>query len=109
MKRIPFKAEFQEPILNGTKCNTSRMDDLGWLPGERRAAVAGKGKKPAFLTPVAEAFAIVECVSVEVKFWKDFTEEDAAKCLVDRAWYERKGPLSPLQRVYLYEFKVVAR
>ncbi len=107
MKRVSFKTEFVPDIKEGIKQHTSRWKDLHWRVGEVRAAVTSQNGKPAFLTPVADRFAELECVSAEAKFWKDFTEDDAKKCTVTRDWYTKERAPADMDRIYLYGFKVV--
>lgn len=108
MKRITFKTEHEEPVKNGTKRFTSRFKDQNWRVGERRAAVAPRDGKPAFLTPVKDAFCILECVSVESKQFGYFTEQDAADCGVTRDWYIKANPsVTEWTFIHKYGFKVV--
>lgn len=107
MKRITFKTEHRQPILDGIKRATARWTDQGWAVGEKRAAVAPKPGKPAFLTPAKEAFAVLVCTKAEAKFWKDFTDEDARLRGVTRDWYLRERPAAgDFDRIFLYEFEV---
>lgn len=122
MKRLPFKAEHEEPVKNGTKTFTSRWGPIPakgghqcYKVGDIVAATAprlnAKGKMlPAFLVSADRAFCHVEITSVVHRKWTDFTEEDAAKCGVTRDWYLKHSP-PPIPELHImttYEFKVVS-
>ena len=108
LKRITFKTEHEGPINEDRKQATSRWSDQNWKVGEKRAAVAPRNGKPAFLTPASEAFAILECTKAERMFWKDYTDEHAAKCGVSRDWYLKERPdARDLDRISYYEFRRV--
>lgn len=114
MKRIPFKTEHKEPVLSDVKRATSRWKDQKWKPGEERAAVApsgsGSNRRPAFLTPVKDAFCILECTNAQEIPWGEFTEEHAKKCGVTRAWYLKEKPdVTDETPIFFYEFKRVVK
>jgi len=61
MTRITFKPEFVDPILAGTKTLTMRFKPIpGVTQGGLVSAVTRSGKRPAFLVPAREGFALVE-------------------------------------------------
>ncbi len=107
MKRVTFRPEFVPDIQAGKKAATSRWRDLNWDPGEVRAAVTGKGKTPAFLTPAKDAFAHLRCTHAESMPWKDFAEEMAAECGVTRQWYTRERTPVLSDEIYFYRFEVM--
>lgn len=109
MKRLTFKAEHKPKVLAGTKRFTSRWRDLKLNVGETVAAVSAQNGRPAFLVPASDAFAKVLIESVEKKLWRDFTEEDAAKCGVTRAWYLKERPnAKDTDEIFNYGFWVIA-
>lgn len=109
MKRLTFKPQHVDPVLAGTKRFTSRWRDQRLVVGDVVAAVTSNGKKPAFLTPASEAFAHLRITSVDAKFWKDFTDHDAADCGVTREWYTAGRTPSDMDRIYKYGFEVVTK
>lgn len=108
MKRLPFKNEHVPKVKDGSKEWTSRWSDLKLYPGDIVSATTGKNGKPAFLIPASEGFATVEILSHDVKFWQDFTENDAARCGVTKDWYLKERPSAmPLDRIHLYHFRLL--
>lgn len=106
MKRLTFKPEHVDPIKDGTKKQTCRWRDQKINAGEIVAAVSAKDGKPAFLTPASERFALLLVTHVESKPWRDFTDEDAAKSGVDRAWYLQEKPdVNPWDPIFIYTFE----
>jgi hypothetical protein len=125
MKRIPFKSEFVDKILQGEKVATSRwlkretfnLNPLNLGSGELVAAVTSKvislpnGKtrvRPAFLCPSCEGFATLQMLMPELLLWKEFTDADARLCGVSRDWYLKERPdAKPDDIMMIYRFNLV--
>lgn len=107
--RLPFKPEFVGAVKSGMKCHTARWKRVpGLYEGATAAATTSMNGKPAFLTPVASAFATVRIKRVEDMPFADFTEDHAALCQVSRDWYLRERPLAKdTDRIVLYEFEIL--
>jgi hypothetical protein len=107
VKRLEFQKDFVPDILSGKKQFTSRLKtNLG--EGDIVAAVTAQNGKPGFLTPAADRFATLKILSVESKFWKDFTDDDADDCNVQKAWYTNRYGirLTDMTRIHKIQFEV---
>jgi hypothetical protein len=107
MKRLTFKPEFVPLILEGKKRFTSRWTSQRLVEGDIVAAVARNGKTPAFLVPAKDGFARLKITSVESKFWKDFTEQDANDCTVTRDWYMDERTPAEFDRIHKYGWELI--
>lgn len=107
MQRLEFQKDFVPDILRDEKQFTSRLK-TNLVEGDIVAAVTAQNGKPGFLTPAADRFATLKIVSVESKFWKDFTDDDAADCNVHKSWYtDRYGMrLTDMTRIHKIQFEV---
>lgn len=107
MKRLEFQKDFAPDILNGTKQFTSRLK-TNLLEGDIVAAVTAQNGKPGFLTPAADRFTTLKILSVESKLWKDFTDDDAADCNVQKDWYTKRYGmrLTDMTRIHKIQFEV---
>ena len=100
---MTFKNEFVPKILDGSKRFTSRWADKKLKVGDVVSAVTSQSGRPAFLVKAEDGFATLRITSAEAKFWKDFTEQDAADCGVSREWYLNERPLvGDFDRIYKY-------
>lgn len=77
MKRISFTKQMRDQVIAGRKTLTTRKPSTKIEAGERFAAVYGTPKRPGFLVPVADAFAICECLSVVLMAPAQMTEDQA--------------------------------
>lgn len=108
MKRLTFKAEFVPFVLDGSKRFTSRWKSQKLVVGDVVSAVTSQNGRPAFLVPAKDGFARLRITSVEAKFWKDFTDDDAADCCASRDWYLRERPLAQgFDRMYKYGWEIL--
>lgn len=109
MKRLGFKPQFKQDILDGKKRCTIRKSPIRLYTGDIVSAVSGKAGKPDFLIPASEGFATIEITNVADYFWKDITDEMANKSGVTRQWYidTYGAELCDYTRMVVIEFKVV--
>ena len=79
MKRLPFTAQMADAVRAGIKTWTTRKESCPITLGDVFAAVEAKDGKPAFLTPVSDAFATLRCTEVMYRSPNSFTDEEARK------------------------------
>lgn len=79
MKRLSYTAQMADAVRSGTKTMTTRNESCPITLGDVFAGVESKDGKPAFLTPVADAFAILRCTEIMYRSPNSFTEEEARK------------------------------
>lgn len=118
MTRISFTGPNARAILDGTKDMTHRWRPLKIAQGQTVAAVTGRDGKPAFLTPVALAFAHLEVLRItEVDFDAWVANSGAAMPnIADRCGFESVDAMMGFYRgnrpdglpsLWRYEFRVL--
>lgn len=109
--RLTFKQEHVAKVLAQTKTATFRRKvPYGVTPGAVVAAVTSQNGKPAFLTPAADRFALLDIQSVERLWFRDYTLADAlaagfSDLLTAQEWYQRTDPtIAPLSTLFRISF-----
>lgn len=81
MIRLTFKPNHVAPILEGRKTMTQRWRPVrGIKEGMLVAAVTRDGKRPAFLVPASQRFALLRVTKVSTIDLYEITLEDANAC-----------------------------
>lgn len=102
MKRLPFKAEFQEPILAGIKTYTARWNNPKLRTGDVVAATCRRGNVPAHLVAAKDRFALVKITDDGVIPWfpggvmpmaMDWRAAGFETRQAAQEWYEARRPV----------------
>ena len=91
MKRLTFKPEFVDAILDGTKTATFRFKYPYLAAGDIVAATTRTGKTPAHLVKACDGFCQLRIVSVTARNWRDFTADDYTKTHGTPEFYEAQN------------------
>jgi len=111
MKRLPFTPQMADAVRAGIKTWTTRKKSCPITLGNMFAAVEAKDGKPAFYTPVANAFAILRCTEIMYRSPNSFTDDKAqlegfeSKAEYVAYWQSLNKTLSPddPQKVIVFE------
>ena len=118
MKRITFKPEFVDKILDGTKVCTIRAKKLeGIETGDIVSFVTRTGKTPAFLVKAENGFATARIKTVTVgwfeqgaklrRHWRKEHGFDTAEEM--DAFYQKSGVANSQKPVYEYRWQLVPK
>jgi len=111
VKRLPFTPQMADAVRDRIKTWTTRKVSCPITLGDVFAGVEAKDGKPAFYTPVADAFAILRCTEIMYRSPNSFTEDEArlegfkSKAEYVAYWQSLNKKLSPddTQKVIVFE------
>lgn len=111
MKRLPFTPQMADAVRARIKTWTTRKKSCPITLGDVFAAIEAKDGKPAFYTPVADAFAILRCTAIMYRSPNSFTDDEArlegfkSKSEYVDYWQSLNKTLSPdaPQKVIVFE------
>lgn len=106
MKRITFKPEHVQGILDGTKTATFRFKSLRLMQGDVVAAVTRTGKTPAFLVKADDAFAHLRITGTLIAHYSRLSDEELARTNATRDWYAERSNGSGIGTLYEFELEV---
>jgi hypothetical protein len=106
LKRITFKPEHVQGILDGTKTATFRFTSLRLLQGDVVAAVTRDGKAPAFLVKADDGFARLRITGTWLGHYRQLSDEQLAKTNATHDWYAERSNGSGIGTYYEFELEV---
>jgi hypothetical protein len=111
VKRLPFTPQLANAVRARIKTWTTRKELCPITLGDVFAGVEAKDGKPAFYTPVADAFATLRCTEIMYRSPNSFTDDEArlegfkSKSEYVAYWQSLNKTLSPdaPQKVIVFE------